>query len=1201
MKSKNLLLLLMTSSIVTYNAYASNNFQDDIESYSVGNNSCSTESSEEDQPTVEYQFEILGDIFKPQHQSYQAKFRITSQNADNDPLDANSSILDTSNMNLQDFSIKTLPLIDVKPKGFKVDLLASINSLQPFDPLPKKWGTARENVALKFAYEGHHYRMDFTRPKEYQLHGNWQFREDLTTNQTIATLTLRALLNGQNWQTVHQREIKINHELIRREAEVPGQLYFDGDIIYQAKTQVVHYRDPRTKIEYSRNIQSRDGEIPSHQGKNIVYVEPFSIGNSAPQPKDAYIGPYDRIERVGLSTAEKLPGREEDRLIYSDGTYYYKADITQEIWKRGNDKTGFFIASYKPDNKLNFIPNASIGNGGSIPRGLYQLSSVLDKENKRIERWKKLGDQSKSIETSTPFGILSIPGMGMTAPYVLTDTETDEKMLKLKAKIAQIKEIIVKNRAQLVPNTDSYVIFGKAGRGKTTFLHALAGIDLSSRQDGEDEEGHPIYRIDPTNPEDRLPGLEIGHGLTAGTKIPGVYYHKDLNINLVDCPGFEDPGDDEDDGALQDLVNGYSIEQVFPGANAKLFVAISKQDLSSEGNRMPSILLTLDKMTKLFTDDHELQQALYLVVTHKTRGPLTTNQLRALWLKNPPIFQQNPRVKSLFAFLVNNSRVIEFHKPNGPGHYPFDQQEALAKLQKTPSVPNPHFQLTFEEKPKLLAVDLAKKLNDYLTDYIKVEGAQRIINYCRNLIDLSDDSINDLRSKLSKIVTKLKSLQQDNVTPDKFLKRLGKFIDIETVKRVVEDISFLKNKVKNDIAFDIARWANAFNTAIQQIETLAAAPTPDITNGVLSLKGALVAASDVNTALHTATQPISSINLFGLNTVLLDADVTRHGTTLSIIAPCWKILKVTTLNISGNVGSSGVNGANGGSGQAGGDGSPGMPGGNGGHFYGRGSLFKHLDRLTVLTNGGNGGSGGNGGNGGNGPNGQNGDSASIVNRTAPTENPVSYNLSHLSMVSGLTPHQGTLSGNQTVYISRATDGTVGGDGGKGAQGGLGGLKGSSVIEGVDWTSTPQDGQKGVKGTPGQGGTGGSHGTKTYKGTYLTGLHFAYETWEKRGFPHFNTKIDKHNDDWGNRWKSEIEGCNQVIEETRQGKASDGRVPGVDDLSQVAPTSPASQLSAAELQTKRKDILKAYSEFYFAQAALPDISPFVKVFPNIKFQ
>jgi hypothetical protein len=145
-------------------------------------------------------------------------------------------------------------------------------------------------------------------------------------------------------------------------------------------------------------------------------------------------------------------------------------------------------------------------------------------------------------------------------------------------------------------------------------------------------------------------------------------------------------------------------------------------------------------------------------------------------------------------------------------------------------------------------------------------------------------------------------------------------------------------------------------------------PEVKVAQNLLSLKGTIIGTSDIVRALQNQQQTnINRIDVFGLNTLFIDEDITSHGSSMHLLAPQWKVVGSRFINLSGNNGihaprelaPEGV------------DVQPGTFGSHGGHIFGKGRQFSNMSHLTISTNG------GNGQNGGEGHDGRNGDDGSL--------------------------------------------------------------------------------------------------------------------------------------------------------------------------------------------------------------------------------
>lgn len=351
----------------------------------------------------------------------------------------------------------------------------------------------------------------------------------------------------------------------------------------------------------------------------------------------------------------------------------------------------------------------------------------------------------------------------------------------------------------------------------------------------------------------------------------------------------------------------------------------------------------------------------------------------------------------------------------------------------------------------------AQVLNQYLTQFMETEGSRRLIQYCRQHIDIHTGSLAALRASFTHIAQTLQGpLNQDrNRDPDQFVQTLRSCMNTDEMTRILERLKSLRRS-NPSVVLDVASWSRALGDTLVKIRNLAVAPQSLVQNGVLCVRGLLVGTSEVQAAI--VAHPNLPANVFAGNTLFFDANIENRGKPLYVFSPRWKVQDQRTINLSGVDGGAvtpvttlGANGY------------PGAPGGNGGHFYGKGFVFEGMDRLTLITNGGKGGLGGQGAKGANGENGRDGD---LTKETR--EVPLEWESVEKQYIK-------EWKGMGVFHEAQGTDGTPGKNGDQGGQGGKGGYKGDFFIEGVSWTSLSQDGADGANGNGGEGGEGGVHG------------------------------------------------------------------------------------------------------------------------------
>ena len=383
--------------------------------------------------------------------------------------------------------------------------------------------------------------------------------------------------------------------------------------------------------------------------------------------------------------------------------------------------------------------------------------------------------------------------------------------------------------------------------------------------------------------------------------------------------------------------------------------------------------------------------------------------------------------------------------------------------------------------------------------------------------------------------------------------RLSPYMDTNEVQKTIELLGFFK-RINNTITYSVADWSTTLLDAVKnKIKGLVVAPPTEYANGILTIKGTLVGTSDINAALRHHPNPIK-INVYGLNTLFLDEDITSHGTSLHLLAPQWKVIGTRKIDLSGKNGVHGDRGLNvswiSSSSDldprihlSGTDGQPGKPGSNGGHFYGRGFTFHNLTQFTTKTDGGNGGNGGPGGNGREG-------------ESSKTKYPQPYKTVQISETE-----------QHHYYDNGWSDAEPGGNGGRGGAKGIGGYAGDSFLDEHPWNSAPQNGEPGVNGSPGKHGKGGMH-YSYYKGI---------------------TVSMRHDPPYQHIWY-EISDSTVKID---RGYARDGYQPSSTDLNTSGQQQPTAQAPLNPVP-----IVQQYKLYSSQEANNPIVSPFMKVFPNL---
>ena len=1108
---------------------------------------------------------------------------------DHDWNDVDKAAIRAAGLGQQDFKVKS--------RGFISFVPPEVNVLKPTDPLPAIWGYAQQKVSCEFANAVE--VGDIILPTQYPLKGQWITQEDRDHTQTLATLKLTTFLNNQDW-TVDEREpIKIKHDRVSQEEETFGDCWFREDTVFRTRSVLRRLKDPITGVEYPKNSELADADVHTHQGYQVIYVEPFALRGRPSKPKEEYCGKYS-FGRA-LDNTEGLKGKEIENLFYSDGIDIYLPHVTQELWKQDNSETGFFIASIKRDRRLNFVGNPLI-KGGQLPKGLYQLLSVHEASNggnenpkRRTEKWQKLGEDQMVIEIRPLAGLSSIPGLGGYAPRVVLQAEGAETMTRLQRDIQRIKERTL-DRAAIYENTPKkVVVIGRAGIGKSTLIEGLAGELVAERKGALGP--LKLRAITP------LPDFEAGNGVI-GTTLPAAWYDKDHETVFWDCPGFNGPGGDE-----ENLRNGIAIHQLFtPQSEVKILAAIPEEDLMDD--RHVQLQQLFSRITELFPNDGQLQNSLSLIITKTTYDDDTLKEgLKEI--KEKKLTFYNDRAKNLFNFLVDTpDRVTSFPVPRKVDAYKLDKEKIYNALGEgiTKTENSAVYTLNFTAQPNLdpgaknLIGDLAENFNHYLTNHMETETYQRIINHCIQKIDKCTASIGTLRTELKNLI---EGLQQLPTHCEKgFVDGLKNIINVDDVKKIIDDINFLKN-IKDKITCNIGSWKSALIDKIaEKFKNLTDEPKVEFVEatGILTLKGALIGMEDINKALRE--RPTTrELNVCALNTLFLDADLTKPGLSVSFIAPEWKINAPLTINLSGVPGENGPDGLN-----PRDHGKPGLCGKNGGHFLGLAYNIKQIHHLTVNTSGGKGGSGGKGVKGADGLKGDDAkltDELILKDNIQPTtqlfnqKKVITIDINHV-VSSGKKgkPHKQKEESYQTTreilftknfYKVSGKSGEVGKDGGQGGKGGFGGKPGEISMN-IPLPPEKAISKPGGEGSNGEAGLGGKNGTHGENGEWSKEVEGKYEHNSQAKASNSKCKLELNRESI----KSVADGKLTLVGHTPNNSApvASGNKP--EKLNEAGLEQPTPQV-----RLNSGPLVQAYNLYYQQQASNPDVAPIIKVFPNLQ--
>lgn len=202
------------------------------------------------------------------------------------------------------------------------------------------------------------------------------------------------------------------------------------------------------------------------------------------------------------------------------------------------------------------------------------------------------------------------------------------------------------------------LVLGPTGSGKSTLVTYLAGISL---QIGQKLSGQKTLIA-----QGQLPGIEIGDGALAQTKVPAAWVDTTNDVVYWDCPGFLDT-----EGPAQEISNAAMIHKIVYNETRRssdpvkiLFVVPHDYINDEEGTYFYN---QLTRVTGMFPDE-QLGRSLYLVITQVRLGLnikpkilqlLDNMQRQGLILKEREVSIVRTMISS-----VNNDLFYVFPKPD---------------------------------------------------------------------------------------------------------------------------------------------------------------------------------------------------------------------------------------------------------------------------------------------------------------------------------------------------------------------------------------------------------------------------------------------------------------------------------------------------------------------------------------------------------
>ncbi len=666
----------------------------------------------------------------------------------------------------------------------------------------------------------------------------------------------------------------------------------------------------------------------------------------------------------------------------------------------------------------------------------------------------------------------------------------------------QKRQELLNNLQNLDPERIKVLVLGKTGTGKSAIINGLTGVDLEYFK-------HPIEKIpviDCVNPEsrERIEGrTKIGHSGKSETKVPlGLEDPHNLVI-YYDCCGFQDT-----QGAGDEIQNILYIQTLASMLRrVKVVLTIAEHTIMLE--RENGVFNEIEQITRLFANQDFLRSNLYLVVT-KSRGVTERDDIKERLARLLAEDHDGNRIniKEVVESSIENDRIGLFPMPYRYG--PIEKgifQEIIRGLNQVPET-NDVGQVKIEvsARAEIFVSRVFIKLQNCITYQLVKISKQIISQLCNKRIDVAKN-LNEIYSFLKHLSNRIPSNfacnnKNESLTKIEILDRVSTYADqiIElsrqdrTLEELVESCQELK-KYKNyllellrifpESVFTSESWSNETYNLQRRISDFLQI-SEELNEGTLIFRGILVGTARINKIIKKKNlQNFNRVEIYCLNTLFLDEELTFRGNDLFIIAPTWIMYSEVKINLTGkdqeNLPESENNNK---------DGEPGLPGGNSGNFVGIGTTFVSLRFLKLVLNGGQGGRGLDGKEGERGLPGSDGNLVEVQNRVETKRVSKEPRYGGGSLVYSLLTFNAKF---EEVYESQGEIGGKGEEGGKGGCGGQGGRSGKAFIfigrdpaNPKDVRLEAKDGPEGVPGEGGRGGQGGQGGT-TFRGVYVNDI------------------------------------------------------------------------------------------------------------------
>ncbi len=379
-----------------------------------------------------------------------------------------------------------------------------------------------------------------------------------------------------------------------------------------------------------------------------------------------------------------------------------------------------------------------------------------------------------------------------------------------------IEEFKRRTQEHLDPKKERVVLLGPTGSGKTTLLNYMAERKVLSQRYLGHPMGHRILTV-----ENPLDGSLVGHGLASQTTLPFPAFSRGDTV-YWDTPGFFDSA-----GPVQDIINAYSVHQLFttPG-HVKIVLTLPEDYFQA---RMTQFVELLRYLTEVFPLS-QLQQGLSVVVMRYGRtADVDSRTILETILQDEAklVLNFTSDVRDLIRYLLDNHEALvsSFPYPTEDGPYPSDHREAIFEsILSANFIVNPIAKPQIRAESRILVNSLVGEVHENILKCMQDIASQSILFPCLAITKSNPkflenrERIIDALRKVKKDLQGLQSLKEDSFLL--FAQKIGKLLDPRISNKfslAFQELQFLMT-IKPDVTPRVEAWGQALKPAIMRIE-----------------------------------------------------------------------------------------------------------------------------------------------------------------------------------------------------------------------------------------------------------------------------------------------------------------------------------------------------------------------------------------------